>query len=546
MHRKKAGAVYLARTTGPEARDLTGRASQRFSIRNARMAGAIGILHQGEPALDLRTYIGILRRNWLILTSLTLTGILVSALASVMAKPTYTAETQLFVAIQNAGTIAELQQGNTFGQARVQSYVKTAGTPKVLQPVIDELGLTMTSEQLAHRVKATTEASTVLITISAIDESPTQSATIATAVADSLIKAIGDLEKPAGGGASPVLLSIVTPAEPPSTPTTPNVKINLLLGLLIGLGAGFGSLILRTTLDNRIRGEADLRAVTDVPLLAGISFSSETAKQPLQTLYNSQGPAAESFRQLRTNLQFASISGKVGSVVVTSSISGEGKSTTAANLAIALAQSGKSVCLIDADLRRPRVADLLGLESNVGLTTVLIGEAEIEDALQPWGEHGLYVLASGSIPPNPSELLGSEEFASLISHLQETFDNVIIDAPPLLPVTDAAVLSRNGYGVLMLVGCRTVKKHDLERSLRSLDLVEANLLGVILNGLPSKGPDAYNYSYYSPYGSDSTVQAKTPSSGILPIAGDYQSSGVRGEPIFDAPESRSRRARTGR
>lgn len=456
--------------------------------------------------MELRSHIRILRRNWLVLVVLTLAGLVAAGAASALTKPAYTADTQLFVAIQNSGSIAELSQGNTFGQSRVQSYVKTISTPVVLQPVIESLGLPMTAEQLSSKVMATTEANTVLITISVTDESPVQSAAIAEAVAGSLIRAVNTLEKPTTGGASPVSMSVITPAEAPTSQTSPNTRINLMLGLVVGLGAGIGVVILRTTLDNRIRGEADLRTVTDLPLLGGITFNQDTAERPLQTIANGHGAAAESFRQVRTNLQFASISGKDGVVVVTSSVSGEGKSTTACNLAIAMAQSGKSVCLIDADLRRPRIADYLGLEQNVGLTTVLIGSASTNDALQPWGDENLFVLTSGSIPPNPSELLGSLELTALVDQLRSAFDTVIIDAPPLLPVTDAAVLSRHGYGVLMVVGCQTVKKHDLERSLQSLDLVGGNVLGIVLNGLPSRGPDAYAYTYYGGYKSDQIVE----------------------------------------
>jgi capsular exopolysaccharide synthesis family protein len=451
----------------------------------------------GGLALDLRDTIRILRRNWILVTAVSLVGLLLGGAFSMLTKPTYTSETQLFVAIQGSGSIQELQQGNNFGQARVQSYVKTIGTPVVLQPAIDALGLNITADELAGQVKATTDVDTVLISIAVSDHSPVQAAAIAQAVADSLIKAVDSLEKPKTGGASPVSLSIIKPATAPLAPSAPNTRLNLLLGLIAGLGLGLGGALLRGTLDNRIRGEADLRRVTDAPLLGGVSFEPDAMKKPLLTQAPPQSPRAEAFRRLRTNLQFANVSGHARTVLVTSSLPGEGKTTTATNLAIALAQAGQAVCLIDADLRRPMVSDYLGLERNAGLTTALLGTADVNDLLQPWGEDNLFVLTSGQVPPNPSELLGSDEMKHLITRLDQAFDTVVVDAPPLLPVTDAAVLSQHVGGVVLVVGSQKLKRQDLEKSLEALDLVEANLLGVVLNKLPVKGQDAYSYSYHS-------------------------------------------------
>lgn len=414
-----------------------------------------------------------------------------------MLKPTYTAQTQLFVAIQSAGSVQDLQQGNTFSQSRVQSYVQTVGTPSVLQPAIDSLGLDTTPAELADHVAANADLNTVIITISAQNESPVQAAAIAQAVGDSLIKTVANLERPSTDGNSLVKLSVVTPASAPVQPSAPATNLNLLLGLIIGTAVGVGAAVLRTTLDTAVRGEADLRRVSDAPVLGGISFDSDALKKPLLTQAAAQSPRAESFRQIRTNLQFAHVSHKSKAVLVTSSLPGEGKTTTATNLAIAMAQAGQTVALVDADLRRPRVDDYLGLDRNAGLTTALIGAVDVNDLLQPWGEHDLYVLTSGQIPPNPSELLGSRAMRDLIGRLETAFDAVIIDAPPLLPVTDAAVLSQQVGGVVLVVGSSRVKTPDLQKSLSALKMVEADILGVVLNLLPAKGPDAYSYSYYS-------------------------------------------------
>lgn len=456
--------------------------------------------------MGLSEYLQILRRNWILLAASTLLGLLVAGTASISVAPTYTAKTQLFVAIQGSGSVTELQQGNTFSQARVQSYVKTATTPVVLQPVIDTLGLPVTPEQLASHIEASADLNTVLINISASDSSPAQSAAIAQSVADSLIRAVDKLESPEQGGSSPVRLSVITPAAAPQSPSAPNVRFNLLLGLLLGLGLGLGASILRSTLDTKIRGEADFRRTSDAPILGGIAFDADAAKTTLLSQIAAQSPRAESFRQIRTNLQFAHVSNESKTVLITSSLPGEGKSTTAINMALALAQAGQRVALVDADLRRPMVGEYLGLDRNVGLTTVLVGNAETEDVMQPWGEDRLDVMTSGGIPYNPSELLGSEAMNHILSRLERDYDAVLIDAPPLLPVTDAAVLAQRVGGVVLVVGSHQVKTTDVQKSLSALQMVNAVLLGVVLNKLPAKGPDSYayvRYAYDSPSVEDS-------------------------------------------
>jgi capsular exopolysaccharide synthesis family protein len=447
--------------------------------------------------LELSDYLRILRRNWVLIAVCAVVGLLVGAVASFAVQPTYTAQTKLFVATQSSGSVQELQQGNTFTQARVQSYVETVAEPLVLQPVVESLGLEVTAAQLAEQVSATADLNTVIITISVEDTSPVQAAAIAQATADSLVQSVDGLESPSEGGNSPVNLTVIKPANAPSEPSAPNTRLNLALGLLVGLALGVGAAVLRTTLDTRVRGESDIRRISDAPLLGGISFDADAQKKPLLTQAPAQSPRAESFRQIRTNLQFAHVSHRSKAVLVTSSLPGEGKSTTATNLAIAIAQSGQSVVLVDADLRRPRVDEYLGLERNAGLTTALIGRADVEDLLQPWGTDELYILTAGQIPPNPSELLGSDAMKKLILRLEEKFDAVIIDAPPLLPVTDAAVLAQQVGGVVLVIGSSKVKLPDLQKSLGNLEMVNADLLGVVINLLPTRGPDAYSYSYYS-------------------------------------------------
>ncbi len=447
--------------------------------------------------MELGDYWRVLRRAWRTIVVAAILGVLISGAVSMAIKPTYEARTQLFVAIQSSGSVQDLQSGNSFSQARVQSYIETVDTPAVLQPVIDNLGLDVSPFELAETVEARADLNTVLITITAEGGSPADAADVAQATADSLVRTVDDLERPLDGGESPVRLSVITPAIAPATPVAPDVPFNLVLGLVAGLTLGVAIALLRETLDTRVRSERDLRRVSDTPMLGGIVFDADAQRKPLLTQAPHQSPRAESFRQIRTNLQFAHVSHKSKAILVTSSLPGEGKTTTATNLAIAIAQGGQSVVLVDADLRRPRMDGYLGLERNAGLTTALIGRADVEDLLQPWGDDELYILTAGQIPPNPSELLGSDAMKHLITGLEQKFDAVIIDAPPLLPVTDAAVLAQQVGGVVLVIGSSKIRLPNLQQSLANLKMVNADLLGVIINFLPSKGPGAYTYGYYS-------------------------------------------------
>jgi succinoglycan biosynthesis transport protein ExoP len=221
---------------------------------------------------------------------------------------------------------------------------------------------------------------------------------------------------------------------------------------------------------------------------------------------------SESFRTLRTNLQFLEVEPGPKSFVMTSSIPHEGKTTTSANLAIVIANSGTRVAIIDADLRRPKLAEYMGLEGAVGLSDVLIGKARLSDVLQPWGDGNLHVLPAGTIPPNPSELLGSSAMPTLLRELEKHFDIVIVDLPPLLPVTDAAIVSNLTRGTLVVVAAGRTQRAELAGAIAALDNVGAPVAGIILTMLPTKGPDAYGYGGYGygkyGYAPDTSSSAK--------------------------------------
>jgi capsular exopolysaccharide synthesis family protein len=450
--------------------------------------------------VELHDYLRILRKNWILITVCALFGLAAASGGSIATTPKYESTTELYVSVQSAtssGT-ADLVQGTSFAHQAVTSYVSVADTARVLDQVIKELNLKLSAQQLAAQITATSPLDTVLIDITATDASPAMAAKIANSVGQNLTDVVVNvLEKPADGGASQVKIETVQPASVPAKPVSPNVPLNLILGLLVGLAIGVIAAVLRTILDTRIHSTHDIELVTDKPLLGGISFDPDTRRRPLVVHADPRSPRAESFRTLRTNLQFLNIEGAPRAFVITSAVPGEGKSTTAANLAIALAETGAKVALIDGDLRLPRIEEYLGIEGAVGLTDVLIGKVELADALQKWGRGLLFVLPSGRIPPNPSELLGSGNMSKLLSTLSAEFNYVIIDAPPLLLVTDAAVLSKLSGGAIVVSAAGRTKRAELAGAIRALEHSGSRLLGVVVTMLPTKGPDAYGYGTYA-------------------------------------------------
>ena len=252
---------------------------------------------------------------------------------------------------------------------------------------------------------------------------------------------IGKIETPPGSKLPTVGVQIIAEPRLADGPVSPQPLRNIGLAVVLGLIVGVGAAALRESLDTTIRSPESLAEAASAPTLCAIPLDDKAKTSPLITEGSARSGRAEAMRQLRTNLQFVEVDRPIRSLVVSSAVSGEGKSTTVCNLGIAFAEAGKRVIIVDADLRRPMVAEYLGLEGAVGLTTVLAGQASVHDVIQPWGNSSLWVLPSGYIPPNPSELLGSDNMADLLAALGRGFDMIIIDTPPLLPVTDAAVMA---------------------------------------------------------------------------------------------------------
>ncbi|MEY2404229.1 MAG: tyrosine-protein kinase, partial [Acidimicrobiaceae bacterium] len=303
---------------------------------------------------------------------------------------------------------------------------------------------------------------------------------------------------------------VVSQAVEPSSPVSPkplrNGGIALGMGLVMGLGLAF----LFDHLDDRIHGKVDVErasgGLTVVGLIPAVPGWRDRSFAELITIDLPNSASAEAYRSLRTSLQFLGLERETKVVQVTSSTSGEGKTTTVANLAVALADAGKRVIVVDCDLRRPRIHTFFGLDHDLGITSVLLGDTPLADAVRPApGESRLAVLSSGPVPPNPSELLALRRFSELIDAFKAESDYVLIDSPPVLPVADARVISAVADVTFLVVTAERTSIADVQRSVEILHQVDAPLAGTILNAIPNtrRLGYRYGYDYYYGYGSKS-------------------------------------------
>ncbi|WP_424466750.1 polysaccharide biosynthesis tyrosine autokinase [Pseudoclavibacter helvolus] len=453
--------------------------------------------------MELRDYLRILHKNWIIILICMLAGVASGAGISILMTPKYESTSELYVSVRSSDSAVaqDIASGTTFARQAVQSYTNIVSKEIVTSRVITELGLEMSPQDLANKISATNELNTVVIQITVEDEDPARAASIANSVASNFVDVIvNELEKPEGTAPSLVKIEPVQSAQVPSEPTSPRVPLNIVIGAVVGLALGLGIAVLRQFVDTRIRSTHDISQITDRPIVGTIAYDADAGKRPLIVHEDPKNPKAESYRALRTNLRFMDIENTRHSFVVTSSLPSEGKSTTSANIAIALAEQGAKVVLVDGDLRKPKVATTMGIDGSVGLTDLLSGRAEPKDVLQRWGRGRLYVLPAGRIPPNPSELLGSHTMQQVHDQLLAEHDYVIIDAPPLLLVTDGAVLSELAHGTLLVVASGQTPRSALAGAVAQLEGIGSEVSGIVVTKVPTKGPDSYAYGSYGAYG----------------------------------------------
>lgn len=296
------------------------------------------------------------------------------------------------------------------------------------------------------------------------------------------------------------VLTVVQPAAEPNSPFSPNVSQNVLFAALAGVILAIAAIFLLEYLDDTVKSGEDLDRLANAPSLGFIPRMSsiKTHLDALVTARQPRSPIAEAYRVVRTNLQFSGIENPGGAFVITSAAPGEGKSTTAVNLGIALAQAGKRVVLVDADLRRPSIHKFFQMTNDRGLSSLLLPDgASLEHVLRPTGIEGLSILTSGVIPPNPSELLASPKMQELIEQLRTKNDMIIFDTPPVLVVADTVILAKRVAGVVFVVEGGRTRSEVFRRATDTMRQVGVKIFGAVINKVDARRTSYYYEGYYA-------------------------------------------------
>lgn len=433
----------------------------------------------------------IVRRHWLFILLAALLGTAAGIGFAATRTPLYSASADVFISVTTGQSTGELAQGSAFSQQQARNYAAIATREIVLAPVIDDLQLDTTVAALRKQVAATVPLNTSLVSITATQPAPELAARIANRTAAELAKAVADLSPTVDDvKGAPVQAKLIQSATVPSSPSSPNTTLLALIGALIGLVGAVAYQMIAEMAMARIRTAEDLAEVTGLTPLGSISHDRGASAAPVAVTSAPLSMRAEQVRQVRTALKF--LPGPEHRVLVISSPqSGAGKTTTAMNLAAAFAAEGRSTCLVEADLRRPCLVDALDLTGGAGLTDVIAGHFPLEEALQSWGPDGLQVLIAGTVPPNPSELLGSPAGTEQLELLHHRFDVVVIDSPPLNAVTDAQVIGRLFDGIVLVVAANRTRSAELRRALSALSVADVGVLGTILNDVRETSTPVY-------------------------------------------------------
>lgn len=448
--------------------------------------------------MELSDYLRALKRSWLIVLSCLLIGAAIGFTIAANTVPRYQASTTMFVGVTPSdGGSWNLTNSSNYARQAANSYAQIIRTELVLEPVAEALGIDTDAAALAGRISASAPLNTQNIEVTVTDRNPVLAAQIANEITQQFATVVAEeLEGSPGEDDSLVRIEVIQPAITPASPSAPNRTINIALGALLGLAVGVGIALLRQILDTRIQSVDEATSATGLPLLGAIPVTVIDKGSALSVAVSPRGHDSEAYRALRTNLDFVGGDPRQGcrTFVVSSCEPGEGKSTAFTNLALAIAETGKRVVLIDADLRAPTIASLFGLEESVGLTDVLRRRAGLADVLQQWGSGKLFVLASGQLPPNPAELLGSATMEQTLADLRTSFDVILIDAPPVLAVTDAAVVSRFTDGALLVAAVGSTRRPALTAALGAFEKIGGNVLGLIAMRTPRLADNAYTYA----------------------------------------------------
>jgi polysaccharide biosynthesis transport protein len=453
-------------------------------------------LKYGRTTMELKEYFEILMKRLKLIIVITLISTIASGLISVfLIDPTYKADISVIISQEKAESAPSTQTYNDIMmyQKMVKTYAEFAKSRMVGDRVIESLQLDMSVTALQGMLTVTPKGDTEFLTLSVKSKDPKLAQDIANQYARSLKFVSKEVKKVDN-------VQLLDEALLPTGKDSPRVSLNVAIAFFLGLMVSIGLVFLLEYLDNTVKTKEDIEKLSDIPVIGLLPFDEVLAEGKIQgiltTYSNPKSNAAEAYRTLRTNIQFSSLDKDIKTLVVTSTKPGEGKSTIISNMAITMAQSGKKVLLLDCDLRKPSIHKKFTLSNSKGLTNVLLKDKKFEDCINATDVDNLHVVTSGPVPPNPSELLGSNKFKLLLKHLSTIYDVVLIDTPPVLIVTDSQILSSICDGTVILTCHGETEKEALIEGKSLLQKVNSNILGVVLNKVPEGGKGYYYGKYY--------------------------------------------------
>lgn len=420
--------------------------------------------------------------------------VLSALIYSLLSTPRYEASTRLFLSTSGADA-SLVNDGSEFAQRRVITYISLLEGETLAQRAVARLNLDMSAAQLQQEISATAPVETVLIDVTVSDTSPTRARDIANTLSDEFVVMAANLEAPDGGSVSHEEVIVQQWASAPEYPVTPKKRRNLIIAAALGVLLGVIVAVARDRLDRTIRTSDAAEEATNVGVIGEIPFQRKPVLKQLISFTDNHSAVAEAFRELRINLQNLEIADGPRVVMVASHNTNEGCTTTAINLALALAAANQKVIVVDGNLRHPQVASHLDISEQSGLSSVLTGATALSQALTETHFPGLTALTAGFTPVNPTELLESEAARAVLEELGRDFDYVVVDSPPT-SVTDAAALAGNAQGVLMIARFGKTTRDDLERMARNLRRAGALPIGVALTMTPVRKRSSIEKRYY--------------------------------------------------
>ncbi|GAA4823105.1 polysaccharide biosynthesis tyrosine autokinase [Actinomycetospora corticicola] len=488
--------------------------------------------------MTAREYLTLLGQQWRWIVGAALVGVVVAGVAVLLTPASYAASVTFYVSTASNTSSADAYQGSLLSQDRVKSYTELLSGYRLGEEVVTDLRLPDDPQSVADQVSASVSPNTVLLEARVTDASPERAQAIAGAVGRRFPALIADLERPADRTQPPTVSARVVegPVLAPG-PVSPKPLVDLGLGLAAGLLIGVTIAVVRRSLDRSVLSLAQLAKLLPHPLLGTLPRDRHTDRTPLFLRDRPMSPAAESLRAVHGNLARPDGEG-VRVVVVTSAVEGEGKSTLVVNLALAEANAGGRVLLVEADLRRPRASAYLGVPAGGGLAGLLAGQGALDEAVRPGGVVRLDVLPSGPLPPNPYELVESARMDAVLAEARERYDLVLVDAPPVLPVADGLALARRADSVVVVVRAGATRGALVRRAHELLVTAGVSEVGVVFNGVTTAVEGQYAGRYLTtPAPTPAPAPAPQLPAAVAPLAAVEQRPAGPAAPSVPAPRA---------